>query len=178
MTKMKNRGFTLIELLIVIAIIAILAGIIVATLGNPTGEARDSKRCQAVDSIGDAAQQYLIGEGASEYPATLDALITEGYLPSEPMDPKSTVAVPVNYYYAVCTVDGGTKPRVVIGTELEVDKDNKAPVDFGTLTCDAATCVDDVDNPGYVAPGGNDHLCKADGLTIDCSADDIYCIVR
>lgn len=170
MIRKRNKGFTLIELLIVIAIIAILAGIIVATLGNPTGEARDSKRCQAVDSVGDAAQQYLIGEGAATYPATLDALITKGYLSSEPMDPADGTQ---HYNYAVCNVNGN--PRVIIGATLEVDigAGSKAANDLGTIDCDALpVCVDDADN--------DTDLCDAVTGDIDCddALDTLYCIAR
>lgn len=60
MLKKEKLGFTLIELLIVIAIVAILAGIIVATLGNPTANARDSKRLSDIEETQKALNLYFL----------------------------------------------------------------------------------------------------------------------
>lgn len=172
MIKTKNRGFTLIELLIVIAIIAILAGIIVATLGNPTGEARDSTRCQAVDSIGDAAQQYLVAGSASNYPDDIADLVTGGHISSEPVEPTGDGDGNNVYEYSHCLVGG--QPRVGVGTTLEVDAKDKAGNDFSIITCDApggvCSCVDD-------AISG---LCNiaAGACEIKCNTALAYCIAR
>lgn len=168
MIQRAKSGFTLIELLIVIAIIAILAGIIIATLGNPTAEARNSTRVQALDSIADAAQQYLIDEAT--YPGNVDVLVTNGYITSLPEDP-STSAI---YSYLTCLVDGN--PRVVVGANLEDagEASAKADSDFGAAqwTCDA--------NPTCVPADGaqNPEICDAVADTADCSANLVYCAAR
>ncbi len=57
----NKKGFTLIELLIVIAILAVLAGIVVVTL-NPAEllkQARDAKRIADMDSLTGAINFYL-----------------------------------------------------------------------------------------------------------------------
>src|ERR1035437_4078142 len=55
----KNRGFTLIEMLVVIAIIAILSGIIIANLSGAKGKARDAKRISDMGNIQMALALYF-----------------------------------------------------------------------------------------------------------------------
>ena len=57
-----KKGFTLIELLIVIAILAVLAGIVIVAL-NPAEllkQARDGKRMGDLDSLVTALNLYLV----------------------------------------------------------------------------------------------------------------------
>jgi prepilin-type N-terminal cleavage/methylation domain-containing protein len=55
----KNRGFTLIEMLVVIAIIAILTGIIVTGLVGSKAKSRDAKRASDLSQIALAIEQYF-----------------------------------------------------------------------------------------------------------------------
>jgi prepilin-type N-terminal cleavage/methylation domain-containing protein len=66
---MKQKGFTLIELLIVIAIIAITAGVVYVAL-NPSirfRDARDSQRYSDMKNIEQAIQLYIIDNGHAPY---------------------------------------------------------------------------------------------------------------
>ncbi|MFB6181457.1 MAG: prepilin-type N-terminal cleavage/methylation domain-containing protein, partial [Candidatus Magasanikbacteria bacterium] len=71
----EDKGFTLIELLIVIAIIAILAGIVFVALdpGQRFGEARDSERHSEVNSIAQAVKQHQI-DNDGEYLSEIDGM--------------------------------------------------------------------------------------------------------
>lgn len=75
MTKMKhNDGFTLLEILLVVAAIAILAGIVIFAL-NPSkqlAEARNAERSSDVRSLLDAVYQYSIDHDG-ELPTGIDS---------------------------------------------------------------------------------------------------------
>lgn len=76
----KQRGFTLLELLVVVAIIAILAGVIVVNLNRARAEANDSKVQSEVKQISDGIQLYL-----TETPALAGNLAAaEGNLTASP----------------------------------------------------------------------------------------------
>jgi len=66
-TKKNNKGFSLVELIVVIAIMAVLIGILAPTLLKNIEKSRYSKDIQALDSIYTAVQQVLADEKASAY---------------------------------------------------------------------------------------------------------------
>lgn len=59
----KKKGFTLVELVIVIAVIAILAGVMIATFSNVVDKANKSADLQEVKSSLDAEYYDFIAEG-------------------------------------------------------------------------------------------------------------------
>jgi prepilin-type N-terminal cleavage/methylation domain-containing protein len=115
--RMK-QGFTLIEILLVVAAIAILAGIVILAI-NPNkqlGETRNAQRRADVATILNATYQYSIDNGI--LPATITASSTdvcksggtcsglidltvlttnEKYLTSIPFDPKSSTVNSTGY---------------------------------------------------------------------------------
>jgi len=81
------RGFTLAELLIVFAIISILTGVVFGALGTSRSTARNTKRVGDLKTIQLALAIYY--DVNKVYPADLNILVTEKYLPVIPADPGS-----------------------------------------------------------------------------------------
>ncbi len=69
-------GFTLLEVLLVVAIIAVLAGIVIVAInpGKQLGDTRNSQRQSDVNAIVNATYQYMI-DHAGVVPATIPALV-------------------------------------------------------------------------------------------------------
>jgi len=65
----KNKGFTLIEMMIVIAIIAILSGLVLTGLSSARAKARDSRRVSALKTV-QALVESSYDSSAGQYPAT------------------------------------------------------------------------------------------------------------
>ena len=78
-------GFTLIELLIVIALITILATMGIVQYRNSIQSTRESVLRTDLFRMRDAIDQYYADK--AKYPASLDALVTDGYMRKIPEDP-------------------------------------------------------------------------------------------
>lgn len=74
----NNKGFTLLEVLLVVAAIAILAGIVILAI-NPSkqlGETRDAQRWADVNTVLNAVYQYSIDHGGN-LPGDISTSTTE-----------------------------------------------------------------------------------------------------
>jgi general secretion pathway protein G len=80
-----ERGFTLIELLIVITLITMLAAMGVVQYRNSVQSTREAILSTDLFRMRDAIDQYYADK--SKYPASLDALVTDGYMRKIPEDP-------------------------------------------------------------------------------------------
>ncbi len=80
-----DGGWTLIELLIVLALIVTLASIGLAQYRNSRTYASEAVLKEDLFRMRDAIDQYYADKG--QYPTTLDALVSEGYLRKLPDDP-------------------------------------------------------------------------------------------
>ena len=83
--KRGAGGFTLIELLIVIALISILATMGVVQYRNSVQSAREATLRTDLFRMRDAIDQYYADK--AKYPASLDALVSDGYMRAIPEDP-------------------------------------------------------------------------------------------
>jgi general secretion pathway protein G len=81
----RERGFTLVELLVVISLISILAGIGLVQYKNSIVRTQESVLKTDLFRVRDAIDQYYADKG--KYPASLDALVSDGYMRKVPEDP-------------------------------------------------------------------------------------------
>ena len=78
-------GFTLIELMIVIALISVLAGMGVVQYKNGVQHTAESVLRTDLFRMRDAIDQYYADK--NKYPASLDTLVSDGYMRRVPEDP-------------------------------------------------------------------------------------------
>ena len=78
-------GFTLIELMIVIALISVLAGMGVVQYKNGVQHTAESVLRTDLFRMRDAIDQYYADK--NKYPASLDTLVSDGYMRKVPDDP-------------------------------------------------------------------------------------------
>ncbi len=83
--RSDSRGWTLIELLVVIALITILAGLAMTQYRNSVTSSKEAVLKTDLFRMRDAIDQYYADKG--KYPASLDALVSDGYMRKIPQDP-------------------------------------------------------------------------------------------
>jgi general secretion pathway protein G len=86
----RDGGFTLIELLIVIALITILATMGVVQYRNSIQASKEAVLHTDLFRMRDAIDQYYADK--AKYPASLDALVSDGYMRGIPQDPMTKSA--------------------------------------------------------------------------------------
>src|SRR5206468_11940826 len=85
-----ERGWTLIELTVVLSIMVILASVALSQYKNSVTFSKEAVLHQDLFRMRDAIDQYYADKG--QWPSTLEALVSDGYLRKLPEDPftKST----------------------------------------------------------------------------------------
>jgi general secretion pathway protein G len=83
--RRHESGFTLIELMVVAAILIVLASLGLVQYRNSVVRARESVLKEDLFRMRDAIDQYYADK--MQYPATLEALVTDGYMRKVPDDP-------------------------------------------------------------------------------------------
>ena len=81
----RSAGFTLIELITVITMIAILAAIALPQYKIAILQSREAVLHENLFRLRDVIDQYYVDKG--KYPASLEALVEDGYLRKLPEDP-------------------------------------------------------------------------------------------
>jgi general secretion pathway protein G len=84
-TRTGSAGFTLVELLVVISLISILAAMGLVQYKNSIVRSQEAVLKTDLFRMRDAIDQYYADKG--KYPASLDALVSDGYLRKVPEDP-------------------------------------------------------------------------------------------
>jgi len=84
-TKTGSRGFTIIELMVVLALIVILASLAMVQYRRSIVYSKEAVLRDDLAKMRDAIDQYYADK--NEYPATLSALASDGYLRDIPKDP-------------------------------------------------------------------------------------------
>jgi general secretion pathway protein G len=85
MQRTHRSGFTLIELLVVISMISILAAMGMVQYKNSVRRTEETTLKHDLFHMRDAIDQYYADKG--KYPASLDALVSDGYMRRIPDDP-------------------------------------------------------------------------------------------
>jgi general secretion pathway protein G len=83
--RTRESGFTMIELLIVVSLIVILTTMGMTQYQHSVIYAREGVLKEDLFRIRDAIDQYYADKG--QYPSTLDALVSDGYVRKLPDDP-------------------------------------------------------------------------------------------
>ena len=86
----SQRGFTLVELLIVLSLVSILAAMGVVQYRNSVQLGREAVLRRNLFAMRDAIDQYYADK--NKYPASLDSLVSDGYLRKIPDDPITRAA--------------------------------------------------------------------------------------
>jgi general secretion pathway protein G len=83
--RVLDRGFTIIELLVVVSLIVILSTMGMTQYRQSVIHAREATLKEDLFRLRDSIDQYYADKG--QYPSTLEALVSDGYLRKVPDDP-------------------------------------------------------------------------------------------
>jgi general secretion pathway protein G len=88
--RRPESGWTIIEMMIVISLVVTMAGIAMISYGTAVTRSREAVLKEDLFRMRDAIDQYFADK--AQYPASLDDLVTAGYLRTIPVDPLTNSA--------------------------------------------------------------------------------------
>lgn len=131
MKKNYTKGFTLLEILLVVAAIAILAGIVIFALnpGKQLGDTRNAQRSVDVNTILNAFYQYAIDNNGS-FPAGVDAVTgTVQVLGTATSGADSTCSAETSVASAL-DVSSALIPTYIVGIPVDPSTGTDANTDY------------------------------------------------
>lgn len=178
MIQSNKKGFTIIELLIVIAIVAILLALVMASFDAQRKKSRDNVRISDIQTIRLALDNYRLSCG--EFPEALELTANNGCqagvsfadfignIPQSPSYSSTNQPSSLDYFYAgLSTSPGGRCYEYHIATQLEYGADN----DFGD---GEQSQFLDSDHDFAQFQGKYDKRCRNSDLDFDNADDDTY----
>ena len=150
--KLNNEGFSLIELIVVIAIMAILTGVIAMNLPQFTGKAKKSTDTQLADTVKESIQLALIDPDVNDAPkAAAGAKITLDFADKTTFNSYPNFGKALAGYLEYTSVDDMTK-ATGITSKLQsvktkactatIDENNKVVVTVGAAADGDAIVID------------------------------------
>ena len=123
--KMNNKGFSLVELIIVIAIMAVLVGVLAPAYLRYVEKSKKSADVQAIDAVMSAMEAAAIDPSLNiEEGATMEVTLAEDKLTVADGDAKTELEDTLGDYKlkgSWATTDGATNQIVIVG---KVNKGN------------------------------------------------------
>jgi len=142
-----KRGFTLLEILLVVAAIAILAGIVIIAVnpGKQLGDTRNAQRRSDVNTIMNAVYQYAIDNSGS-LPSGIDSTYTSAQVLGTAGSGLDSTCTATTTVAAGVDISGDLVPTYIVGiptdpstgtaanTDYYIDKDANGRITVGS--CD------------------------------------------
>lgn len=141
MTQKNNKGFSLVELIVVIAIMAVLIGVLAPALIGNIEKSRESKDFTSLDTVYSAVKTAL-GDEAGNKAGIEDAGWRKLSAVTDAATPDAFEAQ-VREYCENNDVDGSLSASVNDGASIWINVDEQGHV---TVIISAETAVDDVDD--------------------------------
>ena len=127
----NQQGFTLLEILLVVAAIAILAGIVIVAI-NPNkqlGDTRNAERRSEVNAILNAISQYRLDNGGN-LPTGIDAITASSQVLGTAVTGCDTTCTATTTLAACVDISGSVVPVYVVGIPADPSSGTSANTDY------------------------------------------------